>query len=60
MGLTFEISRRPQARDVVFTGVASRQEIGKYTMRTDSFINAVELDNMPVSVIEAFGAGTPV
>jgi glycosyltransferase involved in cell wall biosynthesis len=46
--------------DVVFTGVASRQEIGKYYDRADIFINASRLDNMPVSVIEAFGAGTPV
>jgi glycosyltransferase involved in cell wall biosynthesis len=46
--------------DVVFTGVASRQEIGKYYDQADIFINASRLDNMPVSVIEAFGAGTPV
>jgi glycosyltransferase involved in cell wall biosynthesis len=45
---------------VNFTGVASREEIGKYYDRADIFINASWLDNMPVSVIEAFGAGTPV
>ena len=45
---------------VNFTGVASRQEIGKYYDRADIFINASCLDNMPVSVIEAFAAGTPV
>src|SRR5882672_1179891 len=45
---------------VVFTGVASRQEIGKYYDEADIFVNASRLDNMPVSVIEAFGAGTPV
>jgi L-malate glycosyltransferase len=43
-----------------FTGVASRTEIGKYYDAADIFINASWLDNMPVSVIEAFGAGTPV
>ncbi len=43
-----------------FTGVASRQEIGKYYDDADIFINASWLDNMPVSVIEAFGSGTPV
>jgi glycosyltransferase involved in cell wall biosynthesis len=43
-----------------FTGVASREEIGKYYDQADIFINASWLDNMPVSVIEAFGAGTPV
>jgi glycosyltransferase involved in cell wall biosynthesis len=46
--------------DVNFTGVASRTEIGKYYDQADIFINASWLDNMPVSVIEAFAAGTPV
>lgn len=46
--------------DVIFSGVASRQEIGKCCDRADIFINASWLDNMPVSIIEAFGAGTPV
>jgi glycosyltransferase involved in cell wall biosynthesis len=45
---------------VNFTGVASRQEIGKYYDRADIFINASWLDNMPLSIIEAFAAGTPV
>jgi len=45
---------------VNFIGVASRQEIGKYYEQADIFINASWLDNMPVSVIEAFRAGTPV
>jgi len=45
---------------VNFTGVASREEIGRYYDQADIFINASWLDNMPVSVIEAFRAGTPV
>jgi glycosyltransferase involved in cell wall biosynthesis len=45
---------------VNFTGVASREQIGKYYDDADIFINASWLDNMPVSVIEGFGAGTPV
>lgn len=45
---------------VNFCGTASRQEIGKYYDRADIFINASRLDNMPVSVLEAFAAGTPV
>ena len=45
---------------VAFMGVASRQQIGKYYDDADIFVNASWLDNMPVSVIEAFGAGTPV
>jgi glycosyltransferase involved in cell wall biosynthesis len=45
---------------VNFVGVASRQQIGKYYDQADIFINASWLDNMPVSLIEAFRAGTPV
>jgi L-malate glycosyltransferase len=45
---------------VNFAGVASRSEIGKYYDQADIFINASWLDNMPVSVIEAFACGTPV
>jgi L-malate glycosyltransferase len=45
---------------VNFTGVASRDNIGRYYDDADIFINASWLDNMPVSVIEAFGCGTPV
>jgi glycosyltransferase involved in cell wall biosynthesis len=45
---------------VNFVGVASRQEIGRFYDQADIFINASYLDNMPVSVIEAFAAGTPI
>jgi L-malate glycosyltransferase len=45
---------------VNFVGVSSRRKIGGYYDRADIFLNASRLDNMPVSVIEAFGAGTPV
>ena len=46
--------------DVNFAGVASRDEIGTCYDRADIFVNASWLDNMPVSIIEAFAAGTPV
>jgi L-malate glycosyltransferase len=49
-----------QLSGVNFAGVASRQEIGRCYDQADIFINASRLDNMPVSIIEAFGAGTPV
>jgi L-malate glycosyltransferase len=45
---------------VNFCGVASRQQIGRLYDRADIFINASRLDNMPVSILEAFAAGTPV
>jgi L-malate glycosyltransferase len=45
---------------VNFRGVASREEIGQFYDRADIFINASWLDNMPVSILEAFASGTPV
>jgi len=47
-------------RGVNFTGVAPYREIGKYYDQADIFINGSWLDNMPLSVIEAFASGTPV
>jgi len=45
---------------VNFAGVASRQEIGKCYDQANIFINASWLDNMPLSVIEAFAAALPL
>jgi glycosyltransferase involved in cell wall biosynthesis len=45
---------------VNFCGVASHQEIGRFYDQADVFINASRLDNMPVSILEAFASGTPV
>lgn len=46
--------------DVEFPGAVSRTTIGHYYDQADIFINASALDNMPVSILEAFAAGTPV
>jgi glycosyltransferase involved in cell wall biosynthesis len=43
-----------------FLGVISRQEIGLCYDRADIFVNASNVDNMPVSVLEAFASGMPV
>ena len=45
---------------VNFSGIASRKNIGRCYDQADIFINASWIDNMPVSIIEAYGAGTPV
>ncbi len=45
---------------VHFCGVVSRDEIARYYDQADIFINASCLDNMPVSILEAFASGTPV
>ena len=47
-------------RNVNFAGVVSRAEIGRYYHEADIFINASRVDNMPLSILEAFAAGTPV
>jgi glycosyltransferase involved in cell wall biosynthesis len=46
--------------DVRFAGPVSHQEIGRFYDQADIFINASWLDNMPVSILEAFASGTPV
>jgi L-malate glycosyltransferase len=46
--------------NVNFLGAVSRQDIGRVYDASDIFVNASNLDNMPVSVLEAFAAGTPV
>jgi glycosyltransferase involved in cell wall biosynthesis len=45
---------------VNFKGVAGRSEIGRFYDDADIFINGSRLDNMPVSVLEAFASGMPV
>ena len=46
--------------DVDFAGVARHDEIATFYDKADIFINASSLDNMPVSILEAFASGTPV
>ncbi|MFZ0320835.1 MAG: glycosyltransferase [Candidatus Sulfotelmatobacter sp.] len=45
---------------VNFEGVAAHSEIARFYRDADIFINASRLDNMPVSILEAFAAGLPV
>jgi L-malate glycosyltransferase len=45
---------------VDFKGVATHREIARFYDAADIFINASRLDNMPVSILEAFASGTPV
>jgi len=45
---------------VNFKGVVPHHEIGRVYDHADIFINASRIDNMPLSVLEAFAAGTPV
>jgi len=45
---------------VSFKGVAAHREIGRFYDEADIFINASRLDNMPISILEAFASGVPV
>jgi glycosyltransferase involved in cell wall biosynthesis len=55
-----ELVHRLKLSEVRFLGVISRSEIGRIYDQADIFVNASILDNMPVSVLEAFASGTPV
>ena len=52
--------KRLKLTDVNFTGVARHEEIARFYDQADIFINGSSLDNMPVSILEAFASGTPV
>ncbi len=52
--------RELKLRRVEFPGAVSRDKIGTYYDQADIFVNASYVDNMPVSILEAFAAGTPV
>ena len=45
---------------VEFKGVVAHEQIGREYDQADIFINASRLDNMPVSILEAFACGLPV
>ena len=55
-----ELVRELGLSGVRFLGVVPRGDIGKAYDDADIFVNASSLDNMPVSVLEAFACGTPV
>ena len=46
--------------DVEFTGPVTHNEIGRFYEQSDIFINASWLDNMPLSILEAFASGLAV
>ena len=52
--------RKLKLKGISFTGVAAHDQIAKVYDDADIFINASEVDNMPVSILEAFASGTPV
>lgn len=55
-----DLTKQLGLADVGFAGPVSRKGIGRCYEQNDIFINASWLDNMPVSILEAFASGTPV
>lgn len=47
-------------QDVEFTGRVEREKIFGYYQDSDIFVNSSDIDNMPISFLEAFSAGLPV
>jgi glycosyltransferase involved in cell wall biosynthesis len=52
--------RQLNLEDVEFAGPVAHREISHLYDRADIFMNASWLDNMPVSILEAYASGTPV
>lgn len=52
--------KRLRLSGVEFTGPVAHRDIACYYDQNDIFINASWLDNMPVSILEAFASGSPV
>lgn len=51
---------REHISGVTFVGRVERDQIGKLYNDADVFLNSSSIDNMPVSILEAFAAGLPV
>ncbi|MCH7989538.1 MAG: glycosyltransferase family 4 protein [Planctomycetes bacterium] len=52
--------RELDVSDIVFTGRVEYEDIPGYFERHDVFLNTSSIDNMPVSILEAFMAGLPI
>ena len=49
-----------ELRNVTFTGAVPPAEISRYYAEADIYVQAPRIDNMPLSVLEAFASGLPV
>jgi glycosyltransferase involved in cell wall biosynthesis len=54
------LARELNLRQVEFVGRVEPEEMHGYYDAADVFLNASNIDNMPISILEAFAAGTPV
>lgn len=49
-----------QLRNVTFVGRVAADQMGRLYDDADLFLNGSDIDNMPLSILDAFAAGTPV
>lgn len=55
-----ELARELALRNVEFTGPVPPQRMAVLYDSADIYLNASEIDNMPLSILEAYAAGLPV
>lgn len=54
------LARELELRDVCFLGRVTPEKMPRVYDRADIFLNSSEIDNMPLSILEAFACGLPV
>jgi L-malate glycosyltransferase len=54
------LARRLELRHVTFAGLVPPADINRYYDEADVYVQAPRIDNMPLSVLEAFASGLPV
>jgi len=59
-GMLRQLVARLELKNVVFVGQVRPDEIAGYYTANDIYIQSPNIDNMPVSVIEAYASGLPV
>jgi glycosyltransferase involved in cell wall biosynthesis len=55
-----DLARELRLRNTTFTGQVSNSEMQGLYDAADIYLNSSEIDNMPLSIIEAYACGTPV
>lgn len=54
------LSKELGLQNVFFTGVIEHEKMPDYLAKADFLLNASNIDNMPISILEAFSCGLPV
>jgi glycosyltransferase involved in cell wall biosynthesis len=54
------LARQLELRHTIFTGAVAAERMPELYDAADIYLNGSEIDNMPLSILEAYAAGTPV